>query len=170
MQRALCLLLIFALAACQGNGTLTVLDPNATNGSSGTLLGPGTGGPDTITGPTVTTTGGGACGDVTEHDVRILGKVLAPDGDGAVAAVVYLEDRAWNMTELGSTVTDGNGEFDFVAMGVTAVQNCWGLLDYVIVAEHQLGIGEDGINPPLRGAIDEGTLEADLTNSPIRLE
>ena len=151
----------FALTACQGNGTLTVIDPNAPEGTSGLLTETGA----TATNVTVTTTGNGACGDVSEHDVTISGGVLTPDGDPADGAVVWLDDRAWNFTELGNSVADQDGRFTLRATGVTSVEDCWGMLDYVLVAEHASGYGEDGLNPQLRSAIDDGSLVVDLTEA-----
>ena len=159
MRHLATLLSLLCLAACQGDGTLTVIDPNAASPTDG-LIQP------TEEPTTVPTTSGnptaGACGDVTVHDVRLVGGVVFQNGDDAADVDVFLDDRAWENEILGGTTTNGAGQFDFLAQGVTDVEDCWGLLDYVLVAEDGQDSVEDGINPQLRTAIADGTLIVDL--------
>lgn len=114
----------------------------------------------------------GACGEVSTWDVTVLGRVEDGMGAPVPGARVVLEDRGWEPgTVLGEDDTDGAGQFEFVAEGVTSVEGCWGsLLDYVVVATEGSRQAERGVNQLLHQAIDDGTLEADLSPAPLVLE
>lgn len=119
-----------------------------------------------------TDTDADACGDVTTWDLVVVGAVADGSGTAVGGATVVLEDRGWEpVTELGSATTDGSGAFSLDADGVTSVDDCWGtLLDYVIVATDGSRTGEREVNASLHGAIADGTLEADISASPIVIE
>jgi len=113
----------------------------------------------------------GACGEISTWNVTVLGRV--EDAAGAVGgAEVSLEDRGWEpVTGLGATTTATNGSFTVEARNLTAVEGCWGtLLDYVLVATEGSRSGERGINHPLYGAIDDGSMEADIRGNPLVIE
>ena len=115
----------------------------------------------------------GACGDVSTHDVRVRAKVVDASGDAAADIDVVLDDRGWEMVELGGATTDAKGEVDFVAVGVTSVEDCWGtVLNYQLVATDPADTSrtvEDGINSHLYAAIDDGSLVADVRDFPLTL-
>lgn len=114
---------------------------------------------------------GGACGDVTEHDLRLRGRVLQ-DGAPVQGADVRLEERAWHPGSkvFGAAVTDAGGAFVFDAPGVVSVEDCWGtVLDYVLVAVRGDARVEDPVNSSLFGAITDGVDTVDLTNFPLEL-
>ena len=113
------------------------------------------------------------CGDPSSHDVRVLFEVVDASGNGVSNLEVRLEDRAWEPGTLGSGTTDGNGTGELLAAGVTDLPNCWGtMLDYVVVVEDPsayYAAAEKPVNSYLHGAIDDGSLEADLTSFPIEV-
>ena len=116
---------------------------------------------------------GGACGDFLYHDVVIRGLVENADGSPAMAADVVLEERNF-MSQFQywgkGTQTDANGAFEFTAVDLLEVEDCWGtLVDYNIVARSGTTYGEDAINSVLRNAITYGTA-ADLSAFPVRLK
>jgi hypothetical protein len=113
----------------------------------------------------------GLCGDVTQWDLTVLGRVRNAAGSAAIGAAVRIEDRVWIPgMEYGSAVTNAMGEFEIPVTGLVAVEDCWGLLGYYAVAELGEASGETGINSALFSAIYEGGLVADLTDVPIELE
>ncbi len=124
--------------------------------------------------PTLTTTGepDGACGEVTVWAVTLGGTVLGRDGNPAVGAEVWVEDRGWEPgTILGQATTDAYGAFEVSLAEVTSVEDCWAtLLDYVLVGTLPGQRGEKDINIELFNAIDGETFEADLGAFPLRLE
>ncbi len=111
------------------------------------------------------------CGDPIPYDVEIRARV--EDAGGPAAGIlVYLDDRGWTYTILGSGTTDAAGEVSFVAQNVTALDGCWGtVLNYQLVAEDE-GDGrevEDDMNTELHAAIDDGSLIADVRDFALTL-
>ncbi len=127
-------------------------------------------GEDTAVKESAEDTQDGACGDVSTYDVVIRAQVER-GGRAAAGVRVYLDDRAWELAELGEGTTGADGTVTFTAAGVTSVDGCWGtLLDYWIVAEDTDGATvEDDMNTELFNAIDDGSLEADVTTRPLSL-
>jgi hypothetical protein len=113
----------------------------------------------------------GACGEVTTHDVSVLGAVTS-GGAPAVGAAVRLEDRGWNVGDvLGEATTGADGTFTLAAASVTSVEDCWGtILDYALVGELGGEAGEMNVNTALFNAIEDGSLEADTRSFPVALE
>jgi hypothetical protein len=114
----------------------------------------------------------GECGDVTLHDLTLLGSVALMNGLPAAGASVWIEDRAWAPQDevLGQATTDGDGLFTLPITGLTSVEDCWGsALDYVVVAELGDQRGERGVNASLYASIQDGTLQADISGSPIEM-
>jgi len=113
------------------------------------------------------------CGDPSSHDVRVIYEVVDASGNGVSNLEVRLEERNWEPGTLGTGETDGNGTGELLAAGVTDLPNCWGtMLDYVVVVEDPsayYAAAEKPVNSYLHGAIDDGSLEADLTSFPIEV-
>jgi hypothetical protein len=116
----------------------------------------------------------GACGTPSQHDLEIRVAVQSVDGAFLEDIAVVLEDRAWNPGELGSAITDGDGEADIDASGVTDLPGCWGtMLDYVLIASDPRGewaTAEKDVNSSLYNAISDGSLEADVRAFPLVLQ
>ena len=110
------------------------------------------------------------CGEPVTYDVEIRARVEDVNGPAA-GVLVYLDDRGWTDSTLGSSTTDAAGETSFVALGVTALDGCWGtVLNYQLVAEHSDGRDvEDDMNTELHAAIDDGSLVADVRDFPLTL-
>ena len=114
-----------------------------------------------------------ACGDVTLHNLTIVGRVRGVNGAAAEGANVVLEERNYfpTLTVMGKGVTDATGTFQFDVVDLVAVEDCWGVLvDYVIVAERGKERGEEGINPSLSNAVYTGSSTVDLTSLPVVME
>ncbi len=110
------------------------------------------------------------CGEPVTYDIEIRARV--EDAAGAVADVeVALDDRGWTNAILGVGTTGANGEVTFAALGVTALDGCWGtVLNYQLVAQHSDGREvEDDMNTELHAAIDDGSLVADVRDFPLTL-
>ncbi len=116
----------------------------------------------------------GACGEPTEVDLTLQVAVQGSDGVWLQDVDVVLEDRGWTNTVLGGGITDESGEVEFVASGVTDLPDCWGtLLDYVVLATDARGQwspGEKNANSYLHTAIQDTSMEADMTAFPVVLE
>lgn len=128
---------------------------------------------DTTNTQITTTDPGGLCGDVTTWDVSFSGLVTAAAGGAAAGAQVWVEERAYSAETViyGSGTTAGNGLFTIDLDQIVSVQDCWGIvLDYYVVAQQGNATVERGINPVLFSAIDNGTLEADISAIPLQLE
>jgi hypothetical protein len=103
-------------------------------------------------------TGNGACGEVGEASIELLGSLSFEDESPAAGASVRLEERNWNTPDkiYVEAVTDGDGKFDLIADLVT-VADCWGVaVDYYVVGELGGAAGERGVNSWLFNAA-EGT-------------
>lgn len=126
------------------------------------------GGDDSDTGP-ADTDDGGACGEVTNHDVTLTG-VVETAGGPAEGATVTLEERNWTSGQAFGTATTGaDGSFQIDATGIVSVEDCWGTaLDYYVVAESGDLSGERQINSTLFNALASG--EADLSGAPLLIE
>ncbi len=119
----------------------------------------------------------GACGDVTTHDVTLLGAVVLDDLPFE-GATIWVEDRGWEPgTILAEGVTGADGTVTFALDDLVSVEDCWGvLLDYVAVAsavspaDGSTLSGETDLNSHLFSAIDSGSLVADFSPFPIELE
>lgn len=149
---------LFVLAACNGSSEPDSGTPPVTDSETDT--------------PPPTTDPPGMCGDVTEWDVTLSGKVNAVGGGPASGALVHVEERVWDnqVTPYGSTVsTDANGHFEVLLPDVISVEDCWGLMGYYVVATQGANYAEDGINQPLFTAINGGTLVADISAVPLQL-
>jgi len=111
------------------------------------------------------------CGDPTLHDITVQFAVEDESGNGVSNIDVRLEERNWDPGVLGESTTDGQGMGDLLAVGVTDLPNCWGtMLSYMVVVEDSSGYyatAEKGINSYLHGAIEDGSMTADLTAFPI---
>lgn len=155
MRILVSLLLAPVLAACQGEGSFFVLDPNATSSSTS----------DTAATNIVTPGGGGACGEITHWAVTVTGRVETSDGSGAAFADVWVEDRGWNPTTItiGSTTADQQGNYTIQIADLVSAADCWGtVLDYVLVGQQGPIQGERQVNSPLFNAIQDGSLTANL--------
>ncbi|MBA2319836.1 MAG: hypothetical protein H0V89_01665 [Deltaproteobacteria bacterium] len=101
----------------------------------------------------------GACGDVGNAVVQVLGSLELSDGTPAAGASVRLEERNWNFPEVivyAEGTTDAAGDFDLGADIVT-VAECWGTaVGYYVVGELGGATGERGVNSWLFTAV-EGT-------------
>ncbi len=156
--------MLFAiLTACQGVGTLTIVDPNGSTTTSTTTTTVVTGDPS------------GQCGEVTTHDMVL--RVAVQEGDRPARGVdVWLEDRGWAPgTIMATGVTNDEGQVTMDIDQLTSVEDCWSsLLDYVIVAEDGDLYAERGISTPLYNAILNTPApdipEVDLTGTPLLLE
>ncbi|MEQ1500587.1 MAG: carboxypeptidase-like regulatory domain-containing protein [Myxococcota bacterium] len=113
----------------------------------------------------------GACGDVTEIDVTISGRVVNDDGAGIPDANVQLEERNWSPgTVHGEATTDGSGSFSMTARALPVVEGCWGTaVQFWLVGEAQDLVGEKPMNPQIIGAFDDGSLSVDLGPFPLVL-
>ena len=113
---------------------------------------------------------GGACGEITEHNLSILGRVTQ-DGQPVEGADVWIEERLWTFGQrFGNGITDADGVFEFQAQRVVAVEDCWGTaLDYVAVVVRGDDTAEDDMNSSLFDAINSGTFSVDTTAFPIKL-
>lgn len=150
---------VFLVGACGGDDTTP---------DTGTDL------PVTDTEPptTDTTEPQGMCGDITYWDVTLFGKVHGPNGMPVAGALVHVEERVWSPQPevFGSSVsTAADGTFEVLLPRVRSVEDCWGLLDYVAVADHGENVGEMGINSALFNAINDGTFYADISQIPIEV-
>ena len=140
------MLLLWALAACVAGET------TETGDSGGDL--------------------GTECGETTTYDIEISGKVTDSAGKALAGMRVYLDDRGQTHTSLGEGTTKPDGQATFTAAGVTAIENCWMVLDYWLVAEDPADTtrtDEDDMNTQLFNAIDDGSLNVDSTEFPLVL-
>jgi hypothetical protein len=116
----------------------------------------------------------GMCGDITYWDVTLTGAVDQANGEPAVGALVHVEERAWTMNQIeqyGPTVTtDSVGNFEVLLPDVRSVEDCWGFMDYNVVATLGGLSGEAELNSVLFSAIDSGTFLADISAIPVELE
>ena len=161
MSRLLSIVLVATLTACQGSGTLLVVEPDVNALPTST----------SATGTTVTGPPAGQCGDISEYDLT-LGVAVRDGGQPARGVDVWLEDRGWEPgTMLASGVTNDEGLVLLDVIGLTSVEDCWGsLLDYVVVAEDGDLYDERDINTPLYNSILNGTFEADIQGAPLELQ
>jgi hypothetical protein len=114
--------------------------------------------------------GGSGCGEVTTQDITVIAAVIK--GGRPVENIrVFLDDRGWEMMSLGEGLSDSQGKVEFVAAGVTGVENCWGtVLNYWLVAEDEEGnSAEDDMNTELYNAIEDGSFVVDTTSRPLEL-
>lgn len=117
----------------------------------------------------------GACGPPIDFDLTLVGTVVGPYGAPAPGAAVWVEDRGWEPGRiLGSGTADPYGAFTLALTDVTSVDRCWAtLLDYVLVGERTVPggaeAGELDLNSALYGAIEDGSLVADLGAFPLTL-
>ena len=113
----------------------------------------------------------GACGDVSEHTVVLLAKVVDGEDAPVDGATVEVVDRGWEPgTVLGTGATDASGEVEIGGLEVTSVEDCWGtLLDYYLVVSLDEREAEKQINPALFNAIDGGSGRADIRSTPVTL-
>ena len=113
----------------------------------------------------------GACGETSRWDVSVVGTVRH-QGEPLEGAMVVLEDRGYNPGEvLGTGVTDTQGGFQFEALEVVSIEDCWGtLLNYFVVAESGTLYGEKKANTYLHTAIYDESLEADMSGFPVDVE
>jgi hypothetical protein len=120
--------------------------------------------------PAETDDEGGACGDVTTHDVTVIGRAETADGP-ADGATVTLQERNWTSGDTFGTATTGaDGSFQIDAVGVIGVEDCWGTaLDYVIAGSLGDLAGERDVNSALFNAVTSGE-DADVSGSAILLE
>lgn len=127
---------------------------------------------DTGEAPDDTGHAGTECGDPELFDIEIVAKVLA-NGKAAPGIEVALDDRGQTGEILGTGTTGPNGTATFTALGVTSLEGCWGIvLDYWLVATDPADTSrtvEDDMNTELYNAIDDGTLQADVTDFPLEL-
>ena len=116
----------------------------------------------------------GACGEPSEVDLALRVSVQGADGSWLQDIDVVLEDRGWTNEQLGGGITNGEGEVEFVASGVTDLPGCWGtMLDYVVLATDPRGdwsAGEKSANSYLHSAIEDGTMEADMRAFPLVMQ
>jgi len=122
---------------------------------------------------TVEQTNDGACGDVSEWDVRVI-IAVTQDGQPAPGADVTLIENAWHIPEKSwyGGVTDADGLIEFDAADVVSVEDCWGIALYYY-AEAQKGsdlYGRTDMNSSLFGAITDEDYLADVSLFPIELE
>lgn len=116
----------------------------------------------------------GACGDPVSVDLVVQARVVDPSGEGLSGIRLVVEDRAWNLEDLGEAQSQGDGTAEIEALGVTDLPGCWGtMLNYYLVAEDPAGVWsstEDAINSWLYNAINDGSMVADMTEFPLALE
>lgn len=156
--------LLSLVVACQGEGELTIVDPDATTPTGALGTGTGTG---ATTNPGTGTGGGGGCGDVNEWAMTLEGRVVDMAGTGVPFADVRVEERVWHPTTtvMGAGVTNAEGFFFLNLPEIVDVEDCWGtILDYSVVAEQGPRSTERGINTPLFNAIQDGSLAADIAD------
>lgn len=112
------------------------------------------------------------CGEITTHEVAILGRVEDAAGDGVAAAAVTLVDEGWVPgTRLGEAVTDEAGAFRLDASEVTAAESCWGsVLRYELVATAGELRGVKVVTSYVHEAIRGGSGEANLADFPVVVE
>lgn len=111
------------------------------------------------------------CGDPTSHEATITGRVEDASGAGVSGATVILEDRAWNLGDiLGTTTSGANGSFTLSASEVIEIENCWGQLNYTLVATEGDREGEKVITNYLFNAVDDGSFAVDLQDFPVTVE
>ena len=124
---------------------------------------------DTSTVPADTDEPGVQCGDPVVYDIEIV--AAAQHGKAPAAAIeIALDDRGYTGDILGSGTTSADGKVTFTAVGVTALDGCWGtLLNYVLVGTDPADGTEveDDMNAELYNAIDDGSLVADVTAFPL---
>ncbi len=119
-------------------------------------------------------TQGGACGEVSEHDILIRARVVDSDGITPVAGAELriVEDR-WHQPERvwGSGITGADGVGEFTAAGIVSVEDCWGVaLNYILTAQLGDRVASDTMyNSSLFNAINSQTWEADTTAFPLVL-
>lgn len=123
------------------------------------------------TGAVDTDDGAVECGASEYWDVQV--RALVQDATGAPLAdlPVTIEER--NMPRsFGSGTTGPDGVVEFTAEQVESVPGCWGLLlDYWIVVDCDgTSCAEDDMNTELYNAIEDGSLEADVTGFPLVVE
>jgi hypothetical protein len=112
----------------------------------------------------------GACGEVTEHRLNLLAKVVDGGGLPVAGATVRLEERLWDPRTVGSATTDGTGEASLSNLAITGVEDCWGTaLDYVLVAEMGAQSDEENVNSRLFGAVSVGDATVDRRDRPLVL-
>jgi hypothetical protein len=116
----------------------------------------------------------GACGDPISVDLVVRARVVDAAGEGVPDIRLAVEDRAWNLGDLGEAQSQEDGSAAIGAQGVTDLPGCWGtMLDYYLVADDPSGVwspAEDAINSWLYNAISDGSYEADMTDFPLTLE
>lgn len=122
---------------------------------------------DTDTGEVV----GVECGEPTAHEATISGRVEDASGAGVAGATVVLEDRAWNLGDiLGTATSGGDGTFTLSASEVIEIENCWGQLNYTLVATEGDREGEKVITNYVFNAVDDGSFAVDLKDFPVTVE
>ena len=115
---------------------------------------------------------GTECGETTTYDISIAGRVVDSKGKGLSGMTLYLDDRGQTHSSLGQATTAADGTATFTAKDVTAIENCWMVLDYWLVAEDPSDVtrtDEDDMNTQLFNAIDDGSLSVDSTEFPLEL-
>lgn len=130
--------------------------------------------PEVETGEAPEDTGhaGTECGDPEVFDIEIVAKVEA-NGKAAPGIEVALDDRGQTGEILGTGTTGPNGTTTFSAVGVTSLDGCWGIvLDYWLVAtdpDDASRTVEDDMNTELYNAIEDGSMQADVSDRPLEL-
>lgn len=139
-------------------------------------------GPDDATDPTepppppptdTDTTDHSFCGDVTTHNLTMAGLIVDATGYPVEGAEARVEEYNWDnrVVVYGSATTDALGAFSLQLTGVVSVEDCWATaLDYKLIGELGGLYGEMLANQTLFGAIDGGSLHADVTAFPLVIQ